>query len=240
MANTPTNDSPLTDSPYGYWLAFGLEVEDSPHQFCGENLIDGANCPACKKPLLRLLSLKANDARLHLGHPEFPFIHLLYCWTCSIPFGHFVYQMQRTGGVELLSWESDYQWAFGTDGPYEGYTGLFPGQAVGLICISEEENRKMQLYVEKGIESPVEGDRYLYGPRHQIGGSPLIFNAEGSIRCLLCEAEIPLLAAISDDAGPLTSTKSSVDKTFTGNYGTQMIFHYCRSCAVVSAYHSND
>ena len=52
-------------------------------------------------------------------------IHLLYCWTCSIPFGVFRYRLMEDSSVQILEVPPAYEYAFGAEGPYEGYTGTF-------------------------------------------------------------------------------------------------------------------
>jgi hypothetical protein len=51
-----------------------------------------------------------------------------------------------------------------------------------------------------------------------------------------------LFAVIADEAtgNPSREVRPSPQETFTNNAGTQMVFHLCRTCSVVSAYHSND
>jgi hypothetical protein len=87
---------------WGYRLNFSPAKDDSIHQFCGPNEIPGGVCPNCEKPLLRLLSLDAKDGRLEFDAAHLPFVHLLYCWACSIPYGNFSYKITENGGVTLL------------------------------------------------------------------------------------------------------------------------------------------
>jgi hypothetical protein len=206
------------DPPQGYWLEFDAEIQNLSHQFCGENQISGAACPVCDKPLLRLLSLDTKDARLNLVNARFPFLHLLYCWTCSIPFGPFVYRIHDDGRIELISYEKDYEYAFGAEGPYDNYPGVFPGRKVGL--------------------TPVLSGSDPDDIRHQIGGEPVIANPEFPIQCPSCSSEIPFLAAICDDASGDGFDPGHL--SLAGTPGVQMVFHFCRKCCVVSAYHSMD
>jgi len=212
------SDEWKADPLQGYWLEFSGEVQDHLHQFCGENRIPGAVCPACNKPLLRLLSLDTRDIRLNLANMRFPFLHLLYCWTCSIPYGLFVYRIHDEGRIELISYEKNYEGAFGAEGPYDDYPDVFAGQQVGLIPVLPESDPD--------------------DLRHQVGGEPMIYNPAAPIQCSSCSSEMPFLAAICDDAsgdGFLPGHAS-----FVGNPGVQMVFHFCRNCSMVSAYHSVD
>jgi hypothetical protein len=219
---------------WGYDLNFSPVETEVSHHFCGENDIPGALCPNCNKPLLRLLSLDANDKRLNLDPARHPMVHLLYCWTCSIPYGEFTYKIMDSGGVELLKTPPRHDYEFGAKGPYQGFTGKFAGRKVALQPISAEQQEK-QIAHHRG-DSKI--DRHL-GPAHQVGGYPKIDNPSKTF-CPLCTNEMPLLAAICDDATGNNPNKAVGNDTFTSNCGVQMIFNFCRSCSVVSAYHSCD
>ena len=223
------DDSQLESNPkQGYLLDFSPAANQVQHDFCGDHEIPGALCPYCNKALLRILSLSAEESALNLNPKKTPFIHLLYCWTCSIPFGVFSYKINPDGGVELLQVpkripESE----FGIDGPYDGYTGKFPAQKVSLEPLGDK--------AESSNERDEDDDDEI---RHQIGGRPFIDNPQ-SLACPTCSKEMPLLAAICNDATGNDPWQEE-SKTFTGNGGVQMIFHFCRDCSVVSAYHSCD
>ena len=116
-----------TRPEWGYRLNFSPAENEIIHQFCGANTINGGTCPNCQKPLMLLLSLDASDSRLDLNASIHPFVHLLYCWTCSIPFGDFSYKLRADGGVELLQIPPKYEYEFGPSGPYEGFTGPILG-----------------------------------------------------------------------------------------------------------------
>jgi hypothetical protein len=224
-----------SDPEHGFRLNFGPSPSEIAHKFCGTDEIKGAGCPNCFKPLLRILSLAADDPRLNLNSSRLRSIHLLYCWTCSIPFGIFSYRIAEDGSVEVLGLPPAYEYAFGSDGPYDGYTGLFPLKRVGLIPLTEDEQRQQMAARSDGVASKFSIQD------HQIGGFPAIANPE-RIVCPVCSSESPLLAVISDDASgnPSTRVKVPAEESFTDNAGTQMAFHFCRNCSVVSAYHSND
>ena len=219
----------------GYWLDFTPDNPEAIHDFCGPHEIRGAQCPYCAKPLLRLLSLNSSDPRLGFDAAKVHTIHLLYCWTCSIPYGEFAYRILPDDGIEILQIPPIYRYAFGVDGPYESYTGNFPHQRVALMPLSEKEHTQLQAAAISHTEPEME----LATPRHQVGGYPFILNPS-VINCPSCSHEIPLLAAICDDATGNGTDDLAPEHTFTGNFGTQMIFHFCRDCSVVMAYHSND
>lgn len=216
-------------------LTFSGPLEARPHRFCPSPTVPGADCPNCKKPLLHLLSLKA-DRLPFWTLPSPAAIHLLYCWICAIPFDLFSYRIRQDGSVEILQYLDRSSDSIGPDGPYDGYTGIFPESRVGLRALSEEEQRiARQLSV--GGEGPEEY-RYLTEPIHQIGGFPLICNAY-EVQCPACDQAAPFFATIRDNAAG-HDYQSDPLLTFTGNSGIQMVFHWCASCAVMTAYHSCD
>ncbi len=220
---------------WGYSLNFTPNNPAALHDFCGTHNIRGAQCPYCARPLLRILSLSTRDTKLELDPAKLNAVHLLYCWTCSIPYGEFSYRLLNDGGIEILQIPPIHRYAFGADGPYEGYTGLFPLQRVALEPLPKEDQEQLRDAAVKHAEP--KGN--LATPQHQVGGYPFIFNPS-LVSCPSCSREIPLLAAICDDASGNAVEEAHAQDTFTGNYSTQMIFHYCRDCAVVVAYHSND
>ena len=222
------NEQSKGDPERGYKLNFSPSSSEHQHDFCGENNIRGAICPNCNKPLLRLLSLNGSDPVLHFDPNRYPAVHLLYCWTCSIPYGEFSYQIEPDGGVKLIAVpprqpESE----FGPEGPYDGFTGLF--QPLSDTAQEQLEGRHAE-------NAPDDCDVYF---GHQVGSYPLIYNPSKAF-CPHCSREMPLLAAVCDDAAGNGDFSDEPEKTFTGNSGVQMVFNFCRNCAVVTAYHSCD
>jgi len=220
---------------WGYKLDFSPSPSAVLHAFCGEHTIHGANCPNCNKPLLRLLSLNAADRVLNLDAARHPRVHLLYCWTCSIPYGEFSYRIGRDGSVTVLSVpprKPDSE--FGPEGPYDGYTGIFRRAEVALEPLSENEQQILEARHPADGEEPEEP---YFG--HQVGGYPLIYNPSKAF-WPDCSTEMPLLASICNDAAGNNPFNDQEAETFTGNGGVQMVFHFCRACSIVTAYHSCD
>jgi|HubBroStandDraft_4_1064222.scaffolds.fasta_scaffold01806_3 hypothetical protein len=221
----------------GNWLNFSANPTDTLHDFCGPHDIAGAHCPNCNKPLMRLLSLDAKDERLRFDPVRQPVVHLLYCWTCSIPFGEFTYKVTSDGSVELLQVPPRKpEMEFGQEGPYEGYTGVFPHRQVSLQPLTADEEKQLRARVVDDFD---DGDEDLFTPRHQVGGYPFIYNPSKT-SCPLCSSEMPLLAAICDSSIGNDAFGIEPENSFTGNGGVQMLFQFCRDCSVVSAYQSCD
>jgi hypothetical protein len=230
--NEPTPGNP----GHGLWLDFSPGRPDALHDFCGPNEINGADCPNCSKPLLRILSLSASDLRLNLDCARTPTVHLLYCWTCSIPYGAFSYRVMENGDVQLLQVPTGYPYGFGPDGPYDGYTGHFPLNKVGLRSLTQDEQER-----QRAAQSDADLTLHLlYLQGHQIGGFPVIANPQEEIICPMCSQRSPLLAVICDNASGthIGGTPVPAPESFTDNCAVQMVFHFCRHCSVISAYHS--
>jgi hypothetical protein len=232
------NDQPKGNPEWGYWLNFSPLPAEVQHDFCGTPEIAGATCPNCEKPLLRLLSLNAKDQKLNIEPAHNSVVHLLYCWTCTIPYGEFCYKVAKDGSVEILKLPSKHPQIqeFGPAGPYDGYTGIFPERQVSLQAMSESEQRILERRFATGLE-----DRRNEPPRgrHQIGGYPVIDNPSKT-SCPICSEDMPLLAALCDDATGNQPFEIEPENSFAGDGSVQMIFHFCRNCSVVTAYHSCD
>ncbi|MEO8132205.1 MAG: hypothetical protein ABJF23_03250 [Bryobacteraceae bacterium] len=229
-----SNITPPTNPEQGFSFNFCPDPSETVHAFCGPNEIGGAGCPNCSKPLLRLLSLSSTDTRLNVDPAITPALHLLYCWTCSIPYGVFSYRIRKEGTVELLDLPPTWESAFGPDGPYDGYTGTFKMKRVGLVPLSAEQVQTQEL-----AQSDMDFALDLPPQEHQIGGLPAIQNPQ-TVKCPICSKLSPLLAVICDDATGNQPGEVPASQSFTDNEGTQMVFHFCRDCSVMSAYHSND
>jgi hypothetical protein len=230
-------DQPAGDPEWGYRLNFSPDPASVVHEFCGENRIPGATCPHCEKPLLRLLSLNSTDTALNVDFNQIPEIPLLYCWTCGIPYGEFCYRVNSDRGVTLIKVPPRSEDEFGADGPYEGYTGNFPARKVSLQPIGADEQEKHKTFWSTRDADSSDWDVDIAG--HQIGGFPFICNPIRS-RCPSCDRDMPLLACICNDAtGNDPFGVQDID-SFVDNGGVQMVFHLCRPCAMIAAYHSND
>jgi len=231
------DDQSKGDPEWGYWLNFSPRDGEVVQQFCGVNDIAGADCPNCGRPLVRVMSLDGQDERLNLDPERHAVVHLLYCWTCGIPYQEFAYRMKRDGSVELLRVAPRMPGVeLGPEGPYEGYTGVFPAQRVSLEAISTEGQRKLKA---RHAGEAVEDHGGLFDLHHQVGGYPVILNPQLRY-CPVCDEEMPLLAAICNEAAGNDPVGVRDEDTFVGNCGVQMVFNFCRKCSVVSAYHSSD
>ncbi len=224
-------------SPRGYYVEFGDPPGSEPfvHAFCGEHRIPGAVCETCRKPLLRFLSLDPRDPRLGLDAMRVKVLPLVFCWTCDKS-SSLTYRVTSEGNVEVLDPVRGTVEA--ADFPYENYPRCFPGKAIRLVPVPEEDQALIRRANrdELNDEIVIEGKYVaLATPRHQVGGEPYLvqgFNRDLEILCSLCKEAIPILAAIGDQSG---SEQGFVDNEFV-----QVLFHYCVPCGVVKAYNECD
>lgn len=219
----------------GYWLNFAPPSGANLHELCGPNTTPGADCPNCKKPLLKLAAFAGADPALDLDPEQIPSLPLFYCWTCAIPYGEFRYSVRADGSVEILKFLDSYEHALGPDGQYDGYTGQFPSKYFSLELQSEPEKNLLKARVA-GIEEDLPWE--IGHPRHQVGGHPMIYNPQ-SDTCPKCGMEMLTFASIADNTcGNGFAERAS--ESFVDNSGVQTVFLLCRACSIVSVYHSCD
>jgi hypothetical protein len=219
----------------GYWLNFAPTSGAHLHELCGINLIPGAQCPNCKKPLLKVAVFSADDPVVQLDPSQIQSLPLLYCWTCAIPYGEFRYSIHPDGSVQILTYLETYEGAFGPDGPYDGYKGEFSSTHFSLEPQSKEERGLLRAHAE-GIEEDLPDE--LEWPRHQVGGDPMIYSPQ-SDTCPKCGKELPTFAAIADNTRG-NGDAESANESFVDNSGVQTVFLLCRPCSIVSVHHSCD
>ncbi|MGI4788572.1 MAG: hypothetical protein ACRYFS_06950 [Janthinobacterium lividum] len=199
------------------------------HQFCGSHNISGADCPNCRKPLLRFFGLDTRDSRLLLQEPLFSTLPLLFCWTCNISQEMLFYRV-RDNAVELLQFGLS---GVQTDFPYEDYPLFFPGAALVLDAVTLEDQSlltRLNNRFDAGENATeILGEhRDLWNVRHQVGGEPFLTQDMAEINCLDCAEEMPFLASVANDCLDI--------RGLTGDEGVQVLYHYCRKCYVVAAY----
>jgi hypothetical protein len=196
------------------------------HMVGGSHEISNAQCPNCRKPLLRLLSLDAKDPRLTLEHDGLDFIPLFLCWTCNVAQAPFYYRLAGNGSVEIVAFERG---GIEADFPYEGYPVVFPERPCRLEDIPYSVQ---QAFEEANAGREIELGRDIRRPRHQVGGQPLVLDSYSAMRCITCQKRMAFLAAVGNDSG--------TEQGFVGNPYVQMLFHYCRTCQVIGVYHRTD
>jgi hypothetical protein len=233
------NEQSVGNPTHGYSLDFDPPPGAHQHDFCGSHNITGAVCPYCEKPLLRMMSLSSADPVLNFPTSNASHVHLLFCQTCSIPFGEFSYKINPDGSVALLKVpERNEDMEFGMAGPYDGYTGNFRLHKVSLVALDNALQSRMETRFNQETEDEDDLEDPL-APMHQVGGFPFIYNPY-KMTCPSCKKEMPLLATICNDVAGNNPWRGDELNTFVGNGGVQTVFHYCRDCSVVSVYQSCD
>jgi hypothetical protein len=216
----------------GYWLRPLDGVPVGPaHVLGGETRISGAVCPNCRKPLLTLLRLNAQDQRLGLQTAALTEINVLFCWTCPAAQSTIVYQLPSAGtDFRLVSFAAGPP---ATDFPYEGYPVSFPARALMLVALtSQEQDALSQLNAGAGVDWA--DSRYcdLSRPQHQIGGEPYLMQPLEQLGCPQCGGPMPLFGTVGND--------TFAPEKFTDNDYVQTLVHLCRDCWIVAVYQRCD
>jgi len=203
------------------------EDESASHELCGENHLNGAGCPNCRKPLLKIFSLDCKD--LPVGYAGT--LHFLFCWTCNIAQKDFLYKHISDNEIELLEFG---QGGIVEDFPYEDYPIAFEGKKAELQEISKEDQDIIhQVNTEQVEEYEInQAHPELIIPRHQIGGEPYLLNEYRGQKCPQCSQDMKFIASFGDSTGGPDG--------FTNNEYVQTVYQLCESCNTLGAYQMTD
>ena len=201
------------------------------HYFCGPNLIAGADCPNCRKKLTLLVLLRTDDPYLHKLAPLAAQLPLLYCFRCALHEDLFYYRLSGAS-VDILRCAEGPECP---DQPYQGAPRQFAGCPAYLFELSQEAQDSIERINREEIDSsdlPVHLKPLGY-PAHQVGGKPLLSNTyHETITCIGCGNTMQFLASIADEClQPMG---------FTGDAGSQIMFHYCLACHIIAAFAQSD
>ena len=209
----------------GYWVRRGSENSQFMHILCGPNDINGAQCPNCEKPLLRLLSLDASDPRLETYKCPTQYLPLLFCWTCNIAQEYFFYRI-AIDHIEIMHYGIG---GVVTDFPYESYPKEFPQVMVHLEALSQEEQDIILRLNAGALDSwsiPQKNVAFSV-PTHQLGGEPLGYDGDFYPTCRTCGSRMRFFASIGN-------TIEETMKLTTDDY-VQTLFFLCRKCWLICA-----
>src|SRR6266571_7451534 len=219
-----------------YFVDFARDAAISAqyqHISCGPHRVPGADCPNCKRPLLRFLALDTRDPRLYLPGTRFRLLSLLYCWRCPVAREIFSYRLLDAGEVTLLRYV---QGPPEDDFPYEDYPDFFPQAPARLVQITGEAQEVLrQQNSGRRVQSALAWNNpELLEPRHQYGGEPLLLqqDTEYRVECPVCGEPMPFLANIGADC---LDPRGFVDDEFV-----QVLYHYCPGCQAVAAFNEAD
>lgn len=223
---TPQDDLPLVSVPgQGFSVVLAPSARNHDHRFCGDHRIEGAVCPNCDKPMLRVMSLDTADARLELQDLGVPAVHLLFCWTCNLAQGESAYELREDGGIR---WVSYLRGGVERDFPYPDYPPAFPGTGLELEALSREDQATL-IRLNEGSLDPSKLDvsrAPLCQPAHQIGGEPFFVQSPPAELCPVCWEPMLFLASVAD---------ATLDgRGFTGNSGVQQLYMLCRKDRIVT------
>lgn len=215
----------------GYFVDYsGKKPGKYNHVFCGPHDVKGTDCPNCKKPLLRFLSLDARDKRLEMADMGLKTVDLLYCWTCDVSgWPPFWYQMKKDGSIKILKYNKSNR---EKDFPYKKYPDYFPKRPARLVKVTARQ-QKILRKINSGDFNTACKHPDLDEPRHQVGGEPyLVQKWLDAYKCIKCNRRMSLIASIADNC---------VDpRGFAGNEFVQVLYHLCRKCRIIQAHHEVD
>ena len=220
----------LAEPQQGYWLSERAKKRSAfSHTRCGENLVPGAQCPNCRKPLLCILALDSRDPRVDVSGCPLESLPLLFCWTCNVAQDRFFYQL-HSGGVSLLRYKKG---GVTDDFPYCSYPDHFPQSPLDLTPVTQED-QEMIRRLNAGEDMWLTNERAeeLLVPDHQVGGEPILVSGDDRLKCVVCKRISPFFASVGDNAGHNLS--------FTENEFVQTLFFLCRRCWVVGAVQQSD
>lgn len=211
----------------GFFLSFKENEinKEFNHIFCGQNKVHGALCPNCNKPLLKYLSIDTRDDIVKNNFGDIKYLHFLFCWTCNIAQGDFVYQIIPPNEIRILNYKKG---GLVLDFPYEDYPLFFPERKVGFKQIDEIYQ---QLIVDinrekKDIYDYIEEYPDIGAVKHQVGGEPMLIQRDiAKLKCQICREDMPLLASIGD--------RHPDNISFTRNEFVQILYFYCKKCSVI-------
>jgi hypothetical protein len=219
-----TDAPPLVSTPArGFTLQF-TNRSRFEHWFCGEHTIPGAQCPNCRKPLLRMLTLDTRDRRLGLQALGLPHVHLLFCWTCHLAQGETAYRLLPNGGIRFVQHRRG---GVSKTFPYRDYPRAFPGRRFTLAAVAPREARTLAALNAGEVSTTSLGRsaRQLAMPRHQIGGEPRFLQGTPRRICPRCRHPMTFLASVGDD--------TLGGSGFTGNAFVQVLFLLCERDKIV-------
>ena len=215
---------PLVSTPArGFSLQF-TNRSRFEHWFCGEHAIPGAQCPNCRKPLLRMLTLDTTDRRLGLQALALPQVHLLFCWTCHLARGETAYRLLPNGGIRFVQHRRG---GVSKTFPYRDYPRAFPGRRFTLAAVAPREARTLAALNTGEVSTTTLGRsvKHLAVPRHQIGGEPRFLQGTPRRTCPRCRHPMTFLASVGDD--------TLGGSGFTGNAFVQVLFLLCERDRIV-------
>lgn len=208
---------------------------DYRHEIGGPPRLRRADCPNCRRPLLRFLSLDPADPRLApLRSP--PVMEVLYCFRCEIGADDLDYKIVD-GAIRILRYtaglvEIDREWM-------REIGDVVPSIPIELHPAGEAFHRAAQEISASNDRSTVHAEierayrRTLGWPdtasvdvANQVGGEPFLCQGREPQECSECERPMVYLASIAND-------KHSGIWMMPRGYSLQVLAFYCCDCALV-------
>lgn len=244
----------------GFVIHIG-EQSDYRHVQGGPCTHDGAFCPTCNRPLIRIWQFDCNDPRFVVVDTEetkafgtLATLPLYYCWTCG---SELTYRIIDDDSIEV---SRSYSGNTHDDFPYANYPLEYPEQPLRLYR-PDELPILVRKHIVEDLDDPIPDDEqralseFLGRPVrstlidlwwHQFGGEPWLVQGEEEIVCPnpTCKHHsdgetMKILAAICNDPyGGLPMIESIATVEGDGghfNRWVQVVFHICDTCFTVQA-----
>ncbi len=204
------------------------------HAIGGDDVIAGADCPNCRKPLLLHLSLDLSDPRFApLAHLPSP-LRLLYCMRCALSWEPFRYRCKSPNRVEII----DVHQGAVDDEEWQTEVGdHFARQPMVLTPLPPEVQEMMDRLNRGEDLSDEESDFYLkaVGSRSrsriidaitQVGGRSFLPQGQPDPTCATCGGAQSFLASVYNNhpTGMLWMPKG---------LAAQITFSVCAECGEI-------
>ncbi len=222
---------------------------------------DGAFCPTCSRPLIRIWQFDCNDPRFVVvgtdntrAFGELASLPLYYCWTCC---SELAYRIVDDDTIDVLrSDDGTPRESF----PYPDYPAEYPENPLRLYRpdelpnlvrkhivdelddpIPEDEKQALSKFFGRPVRSTIGGLWW-----HQFGGEPWLAQGDEDVTCPNpgCQHHsdgetMKILAATCNDplAGlPMIESAATVEANGGHfNHWVQVVFHICPLCLTIQA-----
>jgi hypothetical protein len=204
---------------YGSRLGYG-------HHLGGTNSIRNAKSPYTNLPLTLFMQLDLADPKLRDVSGDIPSIPLLGSWTCAVQVGAFCYHV-NSKGIEIIQYKKHPNHEICLR---PAFPSIFPKRNFMLREVFADEAKiirgvNREVPVDIAISDQARPD--LHRPCHQILGEPfLLFPKLPSPVCVNCLGSMFFLASVSNE--------SMSEIPFVDNDYSQILFHFCGKCCVIT------
>jgi hypothetical protein len=244
----------------GFIIRIG-EQSNYGHLQGGPRSHSGADCPTCRRALIRLWQFDCHDPRFVVvgtddtkAFGSLAALPLYYCWTCG---SELTYRIINDDSIDVLQSQGGNP---SDDFPYADYPDAYPEMPLRLYR-PDDLPKLVRKHIVEELDDPIPDDekqalsdffgrpvRSTLGDLwwHQFGGEPWLVQGDEEIACPNPECEhhsdgetMKIIAAICNDPlGGLPMIESIETVEANGrhfNHWVQVVFHICPLCLTVQA-----